>query len=669
VIRSTLLLIAALTLAMPGRAQEDADGVAAPVRELLQCRAGWHRNDTLHFTVRGAQHSVQNGATTSTNDHSYQVDVVVLDSTANGYRLHWQRRNHELDFNRSMLPAALHSVMDSIEALQVLLVTDVNGTLLGVENYAEVTRRWNEQVHRVLELMVQEAPPEQQAGLRERLTRWEQQSGLLEEQLLESIRFFFMPYGMFVYNDTLYTAPYNVPNPMTGSNMPGRSVSELVHVDELTYRIDVQVLIDEERFREEVRKIVNRMNKLNRTGERVGRKEMPALGFTSAHSFVLDVRKSWPQHFTARYTSEVEGLRTERSIHITRSTASAAEDAPLTELELDAQIAADPHDPRPYRNRGWLREQRDDHAGAIEDYTMALTMDSAHARTWMLRGFTYQQYNQHAQALQDLERAVALDPADADIHQRRARILMDLNRDAEAEAALLTSLSIDSVHSGALRAYNRLLVRAYRFDEALRIADRYVNAYPERAHGYGDRAAVRFDLRTPEQDSLAMLDLRKALAMDPTEPSTLTSLGNRHLGLEQYDSAMYYFDRLITLDPNDAVALHNRGFARMHLGQHEDAIADMRESLDMDSAITYAHNNIGWALHLAGRSAEGLASIDRAIAQMPTNAYAYYNRGRVLVALGRTAEACAAWDHAEAIGFSKAYGDAVRKERAQHCGR
>ena len=240
VIRPTLLLIAALTLAIPGRAQEDEDSTTAPVRELLQCRAGWHRGDTVHLTVRNAQHTTTpEGATTNTNDHSYQVRVNVLDSGANGYRLRWQRLHHGLGLYRSMVPATVHSVLDSIEAMEVVLVTDANGTLLGVENYEEVTARWAAQAHRLLELTVGTLPPAEQPAARKRLERWEQQSAQLNKQLLEGIQLCFMPYGMQVYNDTLFTWPYSTPNSLTGGTIPGTAVSELVHVDADSYRIDM----------------------------------------------------------------------------------------------------------------------------------------------------------------------------------------------------------------------------------------------------------------------------------------------------------------------------------------------------------------------------------------------------------------------------------------------
>lgn len=664
--RTLILLLSALTLVAKAHAQ-DEDSVAAPVRELLQCRAGWHRSDTVHLTIRNAQHSTDAaGVTTATGDNSYHVVVNVLDSGANGYRLRWQRRQHDLGMYRSMMPAIVHSVMDSVEALEVVLVTDVNGTLLGIENHEEVTARWAAQAHRLMDAMVGTLPPDEQPAARERLGRWEQQSAQLNKQLLEGIQLCFMPYGMNVYNDTLYTWPYIMPNTLTGGSIPGTAVSELVHVDADSYRMDMAVLVDPERFREEVRKGMNRMNKMNGAGRRVGRRAMPPVELTTRYTFVLDAAHSWPRHFTGTFVSSVEGQRTERSVHITRGT-GAAQEAPLTELELDALIADDPHDPRPYRNRGWLREQRDDHAGAIEDYTMALTMDSAHANTWMLRGYAHQQSNQRALALADLDRAVALAPQDPDNVERRARILIDLHRYPEAERDLRRALELDSTHRGSLLAYGFMLKETYHFEEALGMYDRVVAAYPDRASSYGQRASARFHFRDPVQDSLGLVDLRTALALDPDEDGTLTALGNRYLDTGRNDSAIFYFDRILTLDPNDAVAMHNRGYAKLQLGRYEDAIADMRESLDMDSTMTYAHNNIGWALHLAGRSAEGLASIDHAIARMPTNAFAFYNRGRVLAALGRTTEACEAWAHAEAIGFSKAYGDAVLKEMEARC--
>lgn len=121
-------------------------------------------------------------------------------------------------------------------------------------------------------------------------------------------------------------------------------------------------------------------------------------------------------------------------------------------------------------DRGLMKQEQEDYAGAIADYTEFLRHNPNHMEAYRNRGFARAMLDLLPAALQDFDRAVALAPNNADVYNGRGNV--------NAMAGNL---------SASIRDFNLSI----RYDR--NFADAYYNRAISR-HGLGDRRGAKADL-------------------------------------------------------------------------------------------------------------------------------------------------------------------------------
>ncbi len=664
---ASLTLFLFLCAFSPALAQDDEENDKPAIPELVQCRAEWHVGDSMRYVLHRTKQSHSNGVLQSNSNKEHQLLVTVVDSTADGYRLRWQRQIPLPDVNSDELPPALQALVDSVAALQIYLRTDATGALLEVEDREQLVDRWIELIKAFMPQYIATMPEDQQEVMSHASAGLLEKRDLLTKELMEEINVFFVPYGTYVYdNGQPWSSPYEMPNVITSRTFPAVATYSLSSAEVVNYQIDIDVVVDSVEFAKETYKALKEMAQLGKGKKRLHQRDMPAMSLRQHYTYTLENERSWISRIA--YTLRVDAQGTSSEQTLTYSTAIPAP-SPRTEMEWSDHIEANPHDPDGYYQRAFIRGMRQDHAGSIEDLTMAMNMDSLEGDYPAARAYQHMKSDQNSEALADIDHAIALDSTKSLYFVTKADILTEVHDYPGAESAVRRAITMDPDHAGARMTAAILFNALYRYPEALVEQDHLVRLRPQSADAFGNRANIRFGFRTDEQDSLGMQDLRTALAIDPNDATTLHTIGNRMMEKQQNDSAAIYFTRIIDLEPNNMTAVHNRGYAYLQAGELAEAIVDFNEAIEMDADFAYVHNNLGWALHLQGKDEAALTSIERSIAMDPRNAYAHYNKGRVLSAMGRPAEACAAWDTAINAGFRVAFGDAVDEELQKHCGR
>ena len=76
---------------------------------------------------------------------------------------------------------------------------------------------------------------------------------------------------------------------------------------------------------------------------------------------------------------------------------------------LDTYLSKKPRSYVGYYRRGWIKDHLNDREGAIEDYTMAITLNPDYAYTYMVRGRAYYLMNDMKLAKEDFEEAIRRD--------------------------------------------------------------------------------------------------------------------------------------------------------------------------------------------------------------------------------------------------------------------
>jgi tetratricopeptide (TPR) repeat protein len=157
----------------------------------------------------------------------------------------------------------------------------------------------------------------------------------------------------------------------------------------------------------------------------------------------------------------------------------------------------------------------------------------------------------------------------------------------------------------------------------------------------------------------AIVEYRRALAVDPDHAEALGHLGDALLAQGSLDEASVQYGRYLKLRPNDAGAATNWGMTLLRLGRHDEAIEAFRKAADVDPRQT---RNLANALYDKGDIDQALVAARRAVAALPDDPYAHDVLGRSLAAQGNFAEAVVHFERA--LRIDPAHEDA-RKHLAQ----
>ena len=139
---------------------------------------------------------------------------------------------------------------------------------------------------------------------------------------------------------------------------------------------------------------------------------------------------------------------------------------------MDQYISKEPRDYACYYSRGWIKDHNNDIDGAIEDYTIAITLEPNYLYDYMVRGRAYYLKNEKELAMSDFEEVIARD-------------------------------TVDGGGSSAMYSY----IYLNKYDDAIKILNRYLDKKND--NGYNYEAACVYSLMNNKEKALEYL--RKSL--------------------------------------------------------------------------------------------------------------------------------------------------------------
>jgi len=75
---------------------------------------------------------------------------------------------------------------------------------------------------------------------------------------------------------------------------------------------------------------------------------------------------------------------------------------------------------------------------------------------------------------------------------------------------------------------------------------------------------------------------RVALQNDPNDVNALTNIGNRFYSIQQYDSAIFYYERVLTIDPRNIACMHNKALVLYQKKDFEESLVWAKKCLSVD---------------------------------------------------------------------------------------
>jgi tetratricopeptide (TPR) repeat protein/tRNA A-37 threonylcarbamoyl transferase component Bud32 len=277
---------------------------------------------------------------------------------------------------------------------------------------------------------------------------------------------------------------------------------------------------------------------------------------------------------------------------------------------LNACIAARPDFVWAYLFRSFANEKLRSLPEAEEDFQHALRLDpdeDARYTLLLMRGILRFNQKELRQAEADFHAAADLKPASYNAYLNLAQVCLAEERFDEA-AGYAERSRLSGAPDVAVLGYHiersRALLKARKYDEAVRACDTALGIAPEHPLPFGLRA--------------------RAL-----------------LELHHYEQAQQSFDDYFRLNGEaTADAFAGRGLARMRLGRFPEAVDDYTQALQRrPGAELYQHR--GWAHFFADAWKLALRDFEQSIRLDPEQGDAYTGRGLALVMVGRYREAVA----------------------------
>ncbi len=151
---------------------------------------------------------------------------------------------------------------------------------------------------------------------------------------------------------------------------------------------------------------------------------------------------------------------------------------------------------------------------------------------------------------------------------------------------------------------------------------------------------------------MAIDNYEKAIQLEPTCSDTWLNIGNILHEQKKFNEAIECFNNAIHLDQFNLNAINAKGNTLTQLRKYSDAISYFDRALAINSDFYDGWTNKGWALQHLSRFEEAIACYDKALSLNPNNALALSNKGVLLFDLDRYDEAEQCYLEAESIDKS-----------------
>jgi tetratricopeptide (TPR) repeat protein len=154
------------------------------------------------------------------------------------------------------------------------------------------------------------------------------------------------------------------------------------------------------------------------------------------------------------------------------------------------------------------------------------------------------------------------------------------------------------------------------------------------------------------------------------EPENLAALNNLaiiYANQKQPLLAISYLEKVAALDSGAVWPFINLGLYHTETGNYPAALANFDYALTITDSEPLIYSNRGHLYYKLGDYTKAIKDLNRSIEKYPTNSYAYRNRALVYIAMNKKEEACRDLDASIYNGFTKQYGDEVKKLSRKHC--
>lgn len=232
----------------------------------------------------------------------------------------------------------------------------------------------------------------------------------------------------------------------------------------------------------------------------------------------------------------------EQGIEATKSTKySEAENLFNKALEVEPDNF---HNALIYMNLGKVQEYQNKNVEAVESYSKAIEKFPQTITFLRARADLYLKLGNFVKAIGDYTTIIDLDPKNIEVRSCRGYAYGKQKELDKAKADYLFVIDKDPDNYMAAFGLAMIELQMGHTQQALSQIGLLIESFPEKAELYATRAQIENDSK---QSELAILDLNKAIELEPTNKSYILSRANTYLLKKDKYKAKQDFEKLINL--------------------------------------------------------------------------------------------------------------------------
>jgi len=273
-------------------------------------------------------------------------------------------------------------------------------------------------------------------------------------------------------------------------------------------------------------------------------------------------------------------------------------DSTITIERLNNEIRKNPKSPDLFIKRGELYLAQNNLSEAINDFEIALKVDSTRQDIYVKLSDLYLKQGNSKHAKEILDKCLKYYPANVQARLKLGYLYLylDLYREAMQQVIILERNNLQNADS------------------------------------YFLKGLILKQTKTYEDAALAF---KKSLEFNKKNDQAYILLGLIYTELKN-DVALEYFKTAANMFLDNAEVFYNQGFALQEFGKYKDAKESYLRAIELDSTYFEAYNNIGYLyLNFLNNNDEALKYFSKAISIKPDYILALYNRALVYEKIGK----------------------------------
>lgn len=162
-------------------------------------------------------------------------------------------------------------------------------------------------------------------------------------------------------------------------------------------------------------------------------------------------------------------------------------------------------------------------------------------------------------------------------------------------------------------------------------------------------------------------DLSEAYKRNPTDNYIRINYGTALCKIDSIDQGIRIFKEVIQSDAKNYIAYQNIGYFSMNREQYDTALYYYNKTLAINPKSALTYNNRGFLKYKMGKNKEALSDVNTSLKLDKYNSFAYKNRALISISEGKIEAACEDLAKARSLGFAEKYGNEVNQLIQKNC--